>query len=485
MGNNLSHNPAHSQWADGDRFVKAATGRFLVAVGDQTRWMAFDGVIWQPEEAETEAVALARETVKDHHAHITDKATKAAYSSQRITLGYPRALVRAAEDRRELRRPAVEFDQDPHLLGCTNGIIDLRTGSLVTGQPELLVSRSTKIAYDPSARAPRWERFLTEILPPDDDVQAYLRQVAGYLLTGATNLQQMWILHGRGANGKTVLVRTLLDLLGDYGQQAPRSVLLGSERHGGPRTDITRLDGMRLVALTETDRSDAFSESRVKELTGGERVVARRLYAEEMEFVPQAKFILSTNTLPTVRGSDNGIWRRLVVIPFTQTFTNPDPQLIAALRSELPGILAWAVRGAQEFYAAGQSLTTPAVFRAASTEYRSAQDHLSQFIQACCVLEPTARATSDELRRAYSAWAREEGHNELDWQTGIAAGLRELGIQRERYGKSRHWCWMGIQVKSDLVPQPVLSAISPPNDGRSPADPGWRTSNSRPPLGRR
>ena len=485
MGNSISYDPAHSQWADEDRFVKAATGRFLVSVGDHTRWMAFDGNIWQHQEAETAAIELARETVQQHHASITEDTTRAAYSRQRITLSYPRSLVRAAELRRELRKPTVEFDQEPHLLGCANGIIDLRTGSLITGRPELLVSRSTGIAYDPSASAPRWERFLTEVLPADDDVQAYLRQIAGYLLTGETNVQQMWILHGRGANGKTVLVRTLLDLLGDYGQQAPRSVLLGSERHGGPRTDITRLDGMRLVALTETDRSDAFSESRVKELTGGERVVARRLYAEEMEFVPQAKFILSTNTLPTVRGSDNGIWRRLVVIPFTQTFTNPDPMLIGALQAELPGILAWAVRGAQEFYAAGQSLTTPAAFRATSDEYRRAQDHLSQFIQACCILEPTVRATSDELRRAYKAWARDEGHTELDWQTGIAAGLRELGIQRERYGKSRQWCWTGIQIKSDLVPQPVLSAIAPPNEGRTPADPGRRTSNSRPPLGRR
>jgi putative DNA primase/helicase len=482
---NTPNYPYMSQLDDLNRFVEAASGRVVLAVSDRPRWLAFDGNTWTANEAETAARELALEVVTAKHDELTDEKAKGNYASQRLTLGYPEVLVRAAEKERALRRPVADFDTETHLIGCANGVLDLRTGALHTGRADLWVSRSTGITYDPSARCPRWERFLTEVLPADDEVQTYLQDLAGYLLTGETNVQKMWILHGRGANGKTVLIRTLLDLLGDYGQQAPRSVLLGSERHGGPRTDIVRLDGMRFVALTETDSSDAFSESRVKELTGGERVAARRMYAEEVEFVPQAKFLLATNNLPTVRGSDEGIWRRLTVVPFTQTFTDPDPGLVAALRAELPGILAWAVRGAQRFYANERKLPTPTEFQTASNEYRGAQDHLTGFLADACELDADAVVSADDLQKAYQAWAREEGRTPLPWQTGIAAGLRDRGFSRERLGKARHYHWRGLRLSDAGSPQLTLAALRPPSGGRTPADPGGRTTHSRPPLGRR
>jgi putative DNA primase/helicase len=481
----IHKDPELSQMADAERFVAAAGGRLVVEVSDRERWLAFDGNIWQTDEAETAARELAISTLSKQHASIGDEDLQASYAAQRLTLNYPNTLMRAAQADRRLRKPTSHFDRGSHLLGCANGVLDLRTGTLGTGQPDLWVSRSTQLAFDPAATAPRWERFLTEVLPSDHEVQTYFQDLVGYLLTGETNLQKMWIFHGRGANGKTVLLRTLLDLLGDYGQQAPRSVLLGSEHHGGPRTDITRLAGMRLVALTETDRDDRFSESRVKELTGGERVVARRLYAEEFEFVPQAKFLLATNTLPAVRGSDEGIWRRLVVMPFTQAFPNPDPGLIDKLRQELPGILAWAARGAQRFYANNRRLPTPSVFRAASDAYRSDQDHVSQFLTACCDIKADGSVSAHDLQAAYTAWARDEGRVELDWQSCIAAGLRERGFERLRSGKARRYHWQGLTLNWEVLPQLTLEAILPPNSGRTPANPGRRTPNSRPPLGHR
>ena len=482
---NTPNYPYMSQLDDLNRFVEAADGRVIRAIGDRERWLAFDGNTWTANEAVTTARELALETITAKHDELTDEKAKGNYASQRLTVSYPDVVVRGAEKDRRLRRPAADFDREPHLIGCANGVLDLRTGALHTGRPDMLVSRSTGIAYDPNASCPRWERFLGEVLPADDEVQTYLQDLAGYLLTGETNVQKLWILHGRGANGKTVLIRTLLDLLGDYGQQAPRSVLLGAEKHGGPRTDIVRLDGMRFVALTETDRSDAFSESRVKELTGGERVAARRMFSEEVEFVPQAKFLLATNNLPTVRGSDEGIWRRLVVVPFTQTYPQPDPGLTDALRAELPGILAWAVRGAQRYYANCRALPTPAVFQTASNEYRGGQDHLTGFLADRCELDADTSVSSEELRRAYEAWAREEGRTPLDWQTGIAAGLRDRGFKRTRFGQARRYHWAGLRLTPEDSSQLTLEALRQPSGGRTPADPGRRTTNRRPPLGRR
>lgn len=479
-----SNYPYMSQLDDLDRFVENADGRVIRAVGERERWLAFDGSIWTAHEAATIARRIALETVVAKHAEIQDEKTQGFYSAQRLTVGYPAVLVKGAAQDERLRRPQAEFDRGTHRLGCANGVLDLRTGQLETGRHDLWVSRSTGIDYDPAATCPRWEQFLREILPADDDVQNYLQELVGYLLTGETNVQKMWILHGRGANGKSVLLRTLLDLLGDYGQQAPRSVLLGGERHGGPRTDIVRLDGMRLVALTETDLEERFSESRVKELTGGERVVARPMYAEEVEFVPQAKFLLGTNNLPAVRGSDEGIWRRLVVVPFTTTFSTPDPGLPEKLRNELPGILAWAVRGAQRFYANDRRLPTPAAFTAASSAYRNDQDQVSQFLDARCEIVDGAMVSSRDLQEAYIAWAREEGRVELPWQSSVATSLRERGFKRVRFGQDRRYHWSGLRLSAGGSPQLTLEALRPPTSRRTPADPGRRTANSRPPLGR-
>lgn len=415
---------------------------------DARMWLHFDGNLWREDKDGVRATELAAETTQAAFDELEPN-QQAAVEHRWLAMTFPERLTHAATRRRAIRVESELWDAQPHLLGCANGVLDLKTGELLTGRPELRVSRSTGLVYDPAATCPRFDRFLEEVQPNSPDVHAHLQRMAGYLLTGSTSVQKMWLLYGQGANGKTVLTETLLTMLGEYGQKGPSSVMLGRETHGGPRTDLTRLEGARLVALSETDKQDRFSEARLKELTGGERIAARPLYQSEVEFTPQAKFLLTTNELPRVQGTDEGIWRRLIVVPFEQHFSSPDPLLKAALREELPGILAWAVRGALAFYTAGEQLTVPPQLEMAGKSYRSQQDTLSLFLEERCVLAPGAFVATEDLKEAYQRWCTETDRTALPWQSTVAPQLHSRGLTREKRGKANRWGWSGMSLLSE------------------------------------
>jgi putative DNA primase/helicase len=439
-----------TQVGDAARFIDIARQRLLFEPSSQ-RWLAFDGNRWDADGAQARALQLSLASLEQFaNAIVPGESGKerAAYRASRLSLHYPTRLIQFAAQTGLLNVAATDLDARSNLLGCENGIIDLRTGELLTGRPDLLVSRTTGLAYDPDATCPRFEQFLTEVQGDDLDVQEHLRLMMGYLLTGETGVQKLWVFHGIGANGKSVLLETLLAVLGDYGIKASGSVLLGRENYGGPRPDIARLAGARLVAVSETDRRDPFSEARVKELTGGERIATRTLYRDEFEFVPAAKFVLATNGLPTVSGSDNGLWRRILVVPFERTFDTPDPSLGRKLRAELPGILALAVRGAVEFYAANGRIPIPKRYEVAGREYRADQDTFGSFLAEHCELDTQASVGAASIQRAYANWCEQEGRVARDWQTVCARALRERGCTARRYGRENRSHWFGVRLRS-------------------------------------
>lgn len=439
-----------TQVGDAARFIEAAHGRLLFDA-QASRWLHFERHRWRADNGTARALSIALETLREFADTIPPGETgrdQASYRQSRLLLHYPKSLLTFVAQSGHLTVPANALDARTDLIGCENGIINLKTGELHTDRPDLLVSRTTHLDYDPDARCPRFEQFLAEVQPDEPEVQEHLRLLLGYLLTGETSLQKLWVLHGIGANGKSVLLETLLTVLGDYGIKASGSVLLGRENIGGPRPDIARLAGARLVAVSETDRRDPFSEARVKELTGGERIATRTLYRDEFEFLPQAKFMLATNSLPAVSGSDNGLWRRLLVVPFDRTFSTPDRMLGRRLRDELPGILALAVRGAVRYYEAEQHISIPERYRAAGRAYRVEQDTIGAFLDDRCELAPDARVPAAELHQAYKAWCEEKDRTTRDWQTVCAPALRARGCTVSRYGRANRSHWSGVRLRS-------------------------------------
>lgn len=336
-----------------------------------------------------------------------------------------------------------QLDPDPWLLNCENGVLDLRTLTLLDHDPAYLMTRITATSYDPNASCPRFERFLLEAMGGDHELVAYLQRASGYSTTGDVSRHVLFFLSGDGGNGKGTFTRALLDVLGDYGGTG--APYLAQEKRGGDEhpAQLADLLGRRFVAVQETRENGAWAEARLKTLSGGDTIKARGMGKDWMEFEPTHKLWLSGNHLPPVSGTDHGFWRRMRVIPFYVCPARPDPQLGEALRAELPGILAWVVRGLDAFKHRG--LDEPRAVLAATEAYRTEEDHFARFISERCVLTPEAQVARSALVSSYSIWANLNGEKTMDAR-GIAGRARGLsGVEEGMSNGERLWRGVGLR----------------------------------------
>jgi putative DNA primase/helicase len=431
-------------------------------------WLVWSGSAWRPDEtrqvrrwavevaeevatlaAELEAAAPAADDPKTAAAIARGVAKWAAQSENDRGI---RGTLACAADLPGIVLQGGELDADPWLLGVPNGTIDLRTGRLREARREDLITLQAGAPFDPSAKAPAWERFLGEVFGGDQDVIAYVRRVAGYSLVGLTSEQILLILHGNGQNGKSTFVNALRAAFGQYaGTMAPESLL--SKPEGTINEGIASLASARFVAVSEIPEGRKLDEALIKEITGSEPIRVRFLNRNSFEFEPKFTIWWSLNHRPEVRGTDLGIWRRLQLVPFERTFTEAekDPHLKAKLAAEAPGILAWAVWGCLEWQAGG--LNPPERVRIAGEEYRQDSDRLTVFLADRCRAGPGEMAGNTDIYLSYKEWAEEAG--EYAWsQRKLTQELKARGfVQDSRRDTGR--CWRGLsltvraRVKSD------------------------------------
>jgi putative DNA primase/helicase len=267
------------------------------------------------------------------------------------------------------------LDTNPMLLNCGNGTLDLSTGILREHSPDDYITRIVSIDFDPGAECPVFIQFLRKIFTDDDELMCYLQRFIGYCLTGRTDEQVLLFLYGTGANGKTTLANIIGALLGDFAATAGGDLLL--QRNGGDLNTLVALAalrGTRLVKISELDDGERIAEARVKSLTGGDVISCRFLHQGFFEYRPAFKVLLLGNYKPTIRGTDHGIWRRIHLLPFKVTISDSekDPGLYQKLMNELPGILAWAVRGCMAWQKHG--LHPPKVVLEEVNAYRKDED---------------------------------------------------------------------------------------------------------------
>lgn len=325
-----------------------------------------------------------------------------------------------------------EFDAHREYFNCHNGYIDLKDGSLKGHRSDLFFAKESRVDYTDKIDCPQWMRFLDQIFDGDRELIHYIQKAIGYSLTGSTAEQCMFILHGNGRNGKSVFLDLINEIMGDYACNIqPQSIMVKGAFGGNQaNSDIARLQGARFVTTTEPNEGMRFDEGLIKQLTGGDKITARFLYANEFEFMPEFKIWIASNHKPIVRGRDDGIWRRMILIPFSVQIPEDkvDKYLKYKLRRELPGILHWAVQGALMWQREG--LKTPAIIADATKEYRSEMDVVSTFINEC--LEVTGRSydeiRSKQLYQIYKAWAED---NEQYVMSSTKFG-REFGGKFER-----------------------------------------------------
>lgn len=300
-----------------------------------------------------------------------------------------------------------EFDKDKTLLNVSNGYIDLSSGELYDHDIKKMFSKQASAEYSDTASAETWDKFLNQIFNYDQALIDYVQTLVGYSMTGSVKEQIMMILYGNGRNGKSVFLETIRNILGTYARTIQASSIMVKQNSSGPNSDIARLAGARLVTSSEPNEGLRMDEGLVKQLTGGDTVVARQLYGQEFEFEPEFKLWLATNHKPIIRGTDDGIWRRIKLIPFTVQI--PDDQVDKDLKYKLAresvGILNWAVDGALKWQRHG--LSTPPAIMQASAEYRQEMDVLAEFIADKCTVSADGTAPASQLYKLYRGWADE------------------------------------------------------------------------------
>lgn len=298
-----------------------------------------------------------------------------------------------------------DLDRKHHLLNTPGGIVNLKDGSLSPCNPELFLTMAVRCAPAEASDCPRWNKFLEEIFCGDTDLIRFIQKAVGYTLTGSTSEQCVFFLHGNGSNGKSTFVEILRHLFGDYAANVQaESIMMRGKASGSASSDIARLCGVRFVTSAEPSEGMKVNEGLLKQISGEDLVTARKLYGNEFEFQPRFKLWMSTNHKPIIRGTDEGVWRRIRMIPFDASFSGSqkDRNLKYKLVKELPEILRWAIDGCLLWQKEG--LIPPRAVQQATDAYRAEMDVVSAFLEACCITGQ-GEVKSSQLYAAYCQWA--------------------------------------------------------------------------------
>lgn len=313
------------------------------------------------------------------------------------------------------RRPVTpdSFDKDDMLLNVSNGYIDLTSRELYKHDIDKMFSQKANTDYSEKMQPSVWLDFLNDIFAGDKEVIRYIQKALGYSLTGSTREQVMFILHGKGRNGKSIFVETIAEILGDYSNNMQAKSLM-VKKNDNVNTDIARLSKARFVTSSEPNEGFRFDEGLIKQITGGDKVTARFLYAEEFEYTPKFKIWVSTNHKPIIRGTDDGIWRRLILIPFEVQIPEEkvDKDLKYKLLREAPAILNWMTEGAYMWMQEG--LNMPEKLKDAGKSYRTEMDVIEQFIEEKCRRIEGGKSIANELYETYKKWADDNNEYKMD-----------------------------------------------------------------------
>jgi putative DNA primase/helicase len=418
---------------------------------DRVGWYAWDGRRFA-RDAEAELVRRAIATVRTMYheaADIEDEKERVSFLNHiRRSESEPeiRRMVTLAQSHVDVHVPKPErFDRDRMLFNVENGTIDLRTGELHPHRRDDLITKLAGCAYDPNAKCPTFDAFLERIFDGSLEMRGFVRRLIGYCLTGEVREHVLPIFWGDGANGKTTFFLTMLALFGEYGTTAPPDLLV-VRKHKGHPTELMCLMGARFAAATETPQGAFLSETVVKTITGGDRIKARGVFENFVEFPPTHKILMATNHKPAVVGCDAGIWRRLLLVPFDVTI-EPDEQdvhMVDKLLLELPGVLNWALEGCRQWQKGG--LKPPEAVRVATKAYREESDHLPAFLDECCVLAPHAKVEKGKFFADYTAWCQRNAETSMP-KVELGRRLKAKGIEDVKSDKHRFWKGIGLVVK--------------------------------------
>jgi putative DNA primase/helicase len=407
-----------------------------------SKWHVWDGKRWSADDTRL-AFDIARRVCRQAARECNqDSAAKSLASAKTVA-----AVERLATADRRLAATTDQWDADPWLLNTPCGIVDLRSGEIHPQQPTDYITKITAVA--PDGICPQWRKFLNRIFAGDDELMAFVQRVAGYALTGSTREHALFFGFGTGANGKSVLINTISGILGDYHRTAAIETFTASKTERHP-TDLAGLRGARLVTAIETEEGRRWDESKVKALTGGDRIAARFMRQDFFEYEPAFKLMIAGNHKPSLRSVDESIRRRLNLLPFTVTIPpeERDRDLPEKLKAEWPGILRWMIQGCLEWQRIG--LAPPKAVRHATEAYLEAEDAVGAWIEECCQRRPQAWESRGTLFTAWNRWATTAGEY-VGSQRRFIQALETRGFVPVRKNSGRGFA--GIELRREPGPE--------------------------------
>jgi len=412
------------------------------------RWLTFTGTHWSLDDpgAVERAAKKTIESIpkQDYGKDVPEKEIDDWAMASRAARRLPDMLTLA---RCELTATPDDLDRHDALLNTPGGTIDLNTGEVRQHDRQDFLTKITPVDCPPSnaAECPLWESTLDGIFAGDQELISFVQRAVGYSITGHTTEHALFFCYGNGANGKSLFLNTLQEALGPYYSMKAPPDLLMVKSHDTHPTERADLCGRRMVLCIEANDGRRLDEGLVKEMTGGDRIRARAMRQDFFEFRATHKIWLAANHKPQIRGTDNGIWRRIKLIPFEVTFSDEqqDKQLPHKLKAELPGILRWAVEGALAWRR--QGLNEPERVRMATAEYREQEDVLGAFLASCCEVDDHAETAATALFEAYKEFTGDQRVT----QTKFGRAVRERGFDNMKAtsGASKNRkVWKGLRL---------------------------------------
>lgn len=415
------------------------------------RWLLWAGHRWRPDpDAGVRRLALEFARAWQREAvEIADRDRREAVL--RHALRYERndaqrALLDLARTMRPIADTGQGWDADPWILGVPNGVVDLRTGVLRSGQRRDRISLTAGVAFDRDARSVLWDRALTSILV-DETAIGFLQVAAGYSATADTSRDAWFLAFGHGRNGKGTLLNPIRRALGEYAAELPASVF--DARRDAASYDLAVLPGKRLITCSEAGDTIKLNHDRIKQITGGDALRAANKYEKSVEFTPVAKLWLTANRKPRVADDSPAFWARVMLIPFAQSFVGREDRTLRPALEQDPthqaAVLAWIVRGAVSYAAEG--LHAPDLITAATASYQTESDPLAEFLEDACEADPEAEVAAADLFEHYQHWARAQGMTDRDLLTQTMFGrLMSARLPHHKIGVRKHY--IGVARRS-------------------------------------
>lgn len=426
-------------------------------VASRKSWFIYDGTRWAPDEGNMATMEMCK-TIGDaltrYAFEIKDEKERKEYlryTMRWMTRNYRKTILDDAASVYNIGMG--EFDADVNLLNCKNGTLDLKTMQFRSHNPDDKITKIADVVYNPNAKCPRFEQFLTEVMSGDADKSAFLQKALGYALSGDSRFECLFFLYGATTrNGKSTLMESVLRVFGDYGLTvAPETIAAKQRNSSGPSEDLARLAGIRLANISEPSRGMRLNAAQVKSMTGNDSINARFLHCNSFDFRPQFKLYINTNYLPSVDDMSLFSSNRVRVIPFDRHFEpqEQDPNLkhLFAEEDAKSAILNWLIAGWRLLQKEG--LNSPEAVVEATKEYSHDSNKIALFAEDNLVPDANREVRTSEIYAHYKVWCEVNGclpENSTNFKKSLQA-IGTVVRKRPRDGSEKTTLLLGYRLK--------------------------------------